>query len=380
MYFLAFGLVPLMQVGLNWWIAIPLLIFLFYFKSVQFTEFKVKYISSLSLIFVIIFIETVFNSNLETRAILRVSREILCVTLLCISMGSATTLKVKYREKVLYLTVQLVSIFLLIFSSIQLAAINRGINLSLPETWYPRKLIVASHLDFTYSHIRPSATFTEPSYLGLIGFSLMCICFYFMRSSHSSRFLFYLNFLTICISQSKSGIFFGLLLIAYHQIRYNDVKVFWFNKIEGRKIFIVLIFLLVTGIVFNILNFGTSSSIADRLFKPARLLSRFLYENPFGVPYYNRLISDISISQNESWVALSHNGIFNILFDYGIIGSALIYLLILSVRKEIPYILLLLFLGVQNGGFFDFDKVALFMLVNTSIQYINVQRSSYFER
>jgi hypothetical protein len=295
-------------------------------------------------------------------------------------MGSATTLKVKYREKVLYLTVQLVSIFLLIFSSIQLAAINRGINLSLPETWYPRKLIVASHLDFTYSHIRPSATFTEPSYLGLIGFSLMCICFYFMRSSHSSRFLFYLNFLTICISQSKSGIFFGLLLIAYHQIRYNDVKVFWFNKIEGRKIFIVLIFLLVTGIVFNILNFGTSSSFADRLFKPARLLSRFLYENPFGVPYYNRLISDISISQNESWVALSHNGIFNILFDYGIIGSALIYLLILSVRKEIPYILLLLFLGVQNGGFFDFDKVALFMLVNTSIQYINVQRSSYFER
>ena len=325
------------------------------------------------------FIVTIINSNFDNRASLRVSREILCVFLLLLSMQGTHLVKRKFNYRIFKALLMCITLALFLLTIVQFFAIRQGRNISLPENWYPRNLILATQLDFTYSNIRPSATFTEPSYLGLVAFAMMCIGYYLVKNRKSGSSILYLNFLTICISQSKAGIFFGLLLLFY---RIKDPLVNLKKKTSyslGRKVPVFITLSLVLSLYFNFMGLSESNSIADRITRPAAIIFRYIYNFPFGVPYYERLNSNILEEYSESWVALSHNGFFNLIFDYGFLGFVLAAVLFSNSRKELPQLLFLIFLGIQNGGFLDFDKVALYFVFKASLNSIDRFRFQDFD-
>lgn len=370
MIYLSIALLPLIQVGFNWWIGVSLIIILLIISSLNFQTISIKHQLFIYIACVGMFLETVINSGFESRAGLRVSREILCLLLIVYSMGTLMSARKSFNIQLFKTILACMSGFLLALTMIQFIAIREGRNITLPESWYPRTLLLATQIDFTYSNVRPSATFTEPSYLGLISFSMMCLGYYMVKHRMKGESIFYMNFLTICISQSKAGIFFGILLIFYrikNPLTELNQKT---SKSLNRNFPIFIAFCLVLVVYFNTLRLDESSSVADRLMHPASIILRYVYNFPFGIPYYERLNSNIFEDLSETWVAISHNGYINLIFDYGFLGFILVAILFSNSKKDFQHILLLIFLGIQNGGLLDFDKVALYFVVKSSCDSI----------
>jgi len=138
------------------------------------------------------------------------------------------------------------------------------------------------------------------------------------------------------------------------------------ENIESVKMVTVALPLTILGLVLFFFNFGSlndSTSIRDRIMIPARIGFDYFLKNPFGVPYYQRLEMPVFQFESTNWFALSHNGLLNLIFDYGIFGFLIVIVLILPLRKNGPLLLFFIYLGIQNGSFLDFDKAAIALLV-----------------
>ena len=112
-------------------------------------------------------------------------------------------------------------------------------------------------------------------------------------------------------------------------------------------------------------------SIFVRVFGPLQILPDFLFHHPLGLPY-SGLESRLSYYSNPLGIDASEylvNGLFNLFFEFGIIGFAL--LLVILIKQEV--ILVVYFLGsmLNNGSFLAPDKFAVigfFMLLYTGLR------------
>ena len=96
---------------------------------------------------------------------------------------------------------------------------------------------------------------------------------------------------------------------------------------------------------------------------PAQIGFDFFLAHPFGIPYYQRLEMPVLQFETANWFALSHNGLLNLIFDYGILGLLIIIVITIAFRNNGLLFLLFIYLGIQNGSFLDFDKAAIALFV-----------------
>jgi len=359
MIYFCFLLLPFIQLGINWWIGVPLLCLIIILVSLDFGNIADIKLGTFGLLAWMIVLATAFNSYGDSREILRAFREILVFLFMLVALSPVKFKRIIPEKVIKILLIVSTSVFLL--TLFQFFAIRFGFTVLLPESWYPRKLFTPTALDFKYSLVRPSATFTEPSYLGLFGFANLIIGVLLGKKYSTSKFLIYISVATIVLSQSKSGILFSMLLasiLIFARIRHENI--------ESVKMVTVALPLTILGLVLFFFNFGSlndSTSIRDRIMIPARIGFDYFLKNPFGVPYYQRLEMPVFQFESTNWFALSHNGLLNLIFDYGIFGFLIVIVLILPLRKNGPLLLFFIYLGIQNGSFLDFDKAAIALLV-----------------
>lgn len=361
MIYFCFLLLPFIQLGINWWIGVPLLSLIIILISLDFGKITDIKLGTFGLLTSAIVLTTAINSSGEPRDILRALREMLVFLLMLVAL-SPVEFKSKriVPDKVIKILL-IVSTSILLLTLFQFLAIRLGSTLLLPESWYPRNLFVPTALDFKYSLIRPSATFAEPSYLGLFAFAILTIGIFLRRSHAGADFLVYISAATIILSQSKSGIFFSIVLslvLIVTKLRNRNI--------DSVKVSSVIILVTTLGFLLFLSNFeriSDSTSIRDRILIPARIGFDVFLTNPFGIPYYRRLEMTVLQVENVNWFALSHNGLLNLVFDYGILGLLVIIVLAVNLRNHGLLFLLFIYLGIQNGSFLDFDKATISLLV-----------------
>lgn len=354
-------LLPFIQLGFNWWIGIPLLCLIIILISLDFGNFFNLNFGTFSLLASAIILATAINSSGDPRDILRALRELLVFLLMLVALSPIEFKPRKFIPEKAIKILCIVSLSIFLLTLFQFFAIRLGSTLLLPESWYPRKLFTPTALDFKYSLIRPSATFTEPSYLGLFAFATLTIGVFLRRSHSGANFLVYISAATIILSQSKSGIFFSILLFLVLIVTKLRNR-----SIDSVKVSTVIMLATILGFSLFVSNFARisdSTSVRDRITIPARIGFDVFLTNPFGIPYRRRLEMPVLQVENVNWFALSHNGLLNLIFDYGILGLLVVIVLAVNLRNKGLLFLLIIYLGIQNGSFLDFDKAVITLFV-----------------
>lgn len=363
MIYVGFFFFPLIQVGINWWIGVPLICLVIILLALDFRNISPVIFAIFGVLTWAIILSTAINGSGETRELLRAFRELLVLLLMLLALSP-----IEFKNKTL-IPERVLRIMCIVSSSIflltlfQYFSIRNGHTISLPESWYPRKLFTPTSLDFNYSHIRPSATFTEPSYLGLFAFANLITGVSLKSKYRDANYLIFISVATIILSQSKSGIVLSILLfvvLVIAKLRNENI-----NSLKMPKVALPLFIFSVFLFFFNISHINDSASIRDRILIPVRIGFNFFLSHPFGIPYYQRLEMPVMQLQTANWFALSHNGLLNLVFDYGCLGLFVITILAFSLRNEGLLFLLFIYLGIQNGSFLDFDKavIALYVVI-----------------
>jgi hypothetical protein len=216
--------------------------------------------------------------------------------------------------------------------------------------------------DLLYSPVRPSGTFSEPSYLGLVSISFMVISGFSKNPHKHSGFIFFINFFTIILCQSRSALIYaGFLLIIY--IYRNKNK----NNFYSKGLVFPFILLIGIGSISFILetisSVQGSISIQNRIYAPLGSVLTFLVSNPLGIPFYDRLNQFQDINRGVTWDMVSHNSIFNFFFSYGFVGILIIFQIIILAKGDKVLMLILFASLMQNGSFLNFDKFFLIFVV-----------------
>lgn len=366
MIYFGFFILPFIQLGINWWIGVPLICLVIILLSLDYENISQIDFSSFGFLCCAIILSTALNSSGDTRELLRAFRELLVFLfiILAISPIEFKNSKLIPQKVIRILCIISSSIFLL--TLFQFISIRFGHTISLPESWYPRKLFAPTTLDFNYSHVRPSGTFTEPSYLGLFTFAILTTGVSLKSKYKGANFLIYSSLITIALSQSKSGIVFSILLflsLIANRLRNQDL-----DTLKISTVSLSALFLGTALFFFNIARINDSSSIRDRVFIPVRIVSNYFLSHPFGIPYYERLDLPVIQLQTSNWFELSHNGLLNLIFDYGIFGLLILMFIVLALRNQGLLFLLVVYLGIQNGSFLDFDKAVIALYTATFLR------------
>lgn len=361
MVYLLFSLLPFIQIGINWWIGIPLFCLILLLISLKFGSNSEINFAFFGFLAGSIILATAINSSGDTRELLRALRELLVFLFMLLALSPIVFKDRKFLPEKMIRILCLVSLSILLLTLFQFVAIRSGYTFSLPESWYPRKLFTPTSLDFNYSQIRPSATFTEPSYLGLFSYAILTMGVLLRRKYQNANFLIYTSVVTIALSQSKSGILFSCLLFSslfIANLRNRNIESLRISTVLPLiSILVVILFL------FNFQGLGESASVQDRILIPTQIVFHFFLSHPFGIPYYQRLELPVLQLETTNWFALSHNGLLNLIFDYGILGVIVIITISLALRNDGVLFLFFIYLGIQNGSFLDFDKAVLALSV-----------------
>ena len=346
--------IPFLQLGVNWWVTISLLAAIYFaIRVVRIRETQSAFIDSVLLCTLAgMLLSIAVTSQSTHHDLIRVFREgLLLLLFVQFSTGSLiiNSQSLHALPKFLFCT----SAIELLFTAIQFFRLRQGSFFTLPPELYgDRGGILPSFQDLIYSPIRPTGTFSEPSYLGLICIGLL-ICALSIKSQDKMRLtLLAMNSLTILLSQSKLG-YAGLIIVLAIIMRKRSAL----RKI--RFIDLLILFSLTILIVYLLKSSGaqTSSSFGSRFRAPFNIVPSFVMENPFGFPFHLHTSSLVNSKENLIWNDILHNSFYNFIFSYGISFVLIIFLIYWPVRKDPMLILFITLAIIQNGSFLDFDKL-----------------------
>jgi hypothetical protein len=262
-------------------------------------------------------------------------------------------------EILLNRTILVISVLQLTLVVIQLLFINQGNWLGPDPGWFAgRGGVIPDALDLRYSYIRPSGTFSEPSYLGLVSLTFMVISGYSNDRIRNNSKIFFLNLIIVILSQSKLALLFAAIYLVLYFYRNLTIKEKQYRGILFP--FFNIGFILSYGFLNQTVTSSKGSlSIELRLFKPFQIIFDFVLSNPLGTAFYSRIDGIADIESGISWEAISHNSIFNLVFSYGLVGFFIIFLILRIANGDVIIKIFLIAALLQNGSFLDFDKLFL---------------------
>ena len=354
-------LLPILQFGFSWWINVSTLACLLILIKLRIDRVHIKSLvlsPYIALVF-LMYLTYLSQDFGNIHSFLRVSREALVLLLMLLLMGkfekwNTSELNLKFDN--VLLLISFCELFLVI---IQFIGIKKGIWFGPSSDWFAgRGNVIPTILDLRYSKIRPSGTFSEPSYLGIICISLMMMSGFNKRLNKKNFMILYLNYLIIILSQSKSALLFGSILLFLHYKRSDGGIKFYYRSLIV-PIFVILS-LLNSVFLLGILSSSKGSlSIQNRIFRPFEMLFGYLMSNPLGSSFYKRIYGLADNVSGLTWESVLHNSFFNLIFSYGIVGFFLIFGILRFSKRDKIVLLYLVSAMLQNGSFLDFDKLYL---------------------
>jgi hypothetical protein len=232
-------------------------------------------------------------------------------------------------------------------------------------------------LALLYSSLRPSGTFAEPSYLGGVCLSLIFAISPLLMQKRSVQLLSALLLLIVVISRSLSGmLFIFVYLLVYMRGALRSPAVFY-----GCVVSLLGILLAVTltdnPISDRLLSGGDyDASIMGRIFGPLEAIPKILPLYPLGIPLAPFQGMGYSFSHDLAAGEMTHNGLFNLVINYGFVGFLLGGVVLFSFRSTEAMVYILA-LSIQNGGFLTVDKfviVALSIMLHNSLRVLILER------
>ncbi|MVT53320.1 hypothetical protein GPL17_22880 [Bradyrhizobium yuanmingense] len=232
-------------------------------------------------------------------------------------------------------------------------------------------------LALLYSNLRPSGTFAEPSYLGGICLSLIFAISPLLKKKRSVQLLVALLVAIVAISRSLSGILFIFLYLSiYMRAALRSPAIFYGCVVS---LFGILLAVTLTDnpISDRLLTEGNyDASIMGRIFGPLEAIPKILPQYPLGIPLAPFQNMGYSFSGNLAAAEMTHNGLFNLIINYGLVGFLLVGVILFSFRNT-EVLVYVLALSIQNGGFLTVDK---FVIIALSIMLHNSLRASTPQR
>ena len=356
---------PFIQFGLSWWVNVGslgcLILILASIRNLKKWPFRVDgFTISILLLMAVVFIWQDFG---DLHSFLRISREALVFFLLFFFNQrdkSLITVKSTSNLDKALLGVIVIEFVLVI---VQLFSLQRGVWVGPNADWLAgRGNLIPTALDLQYSKLRPSGTFSEPSYLGVVCLSVLVLISSQPLQTFNRKVTYFLSIFTIVLCQSKSALFFGILILVIQGMRNQKLRQ---GRVENfaLPIFILCIFPLWSVIGGTIESSRSSISIQNRIFDPLTYSANFMLEHPLGVSFYERISSLVDSNIGLTWGAISHNSFFNFMFSYGFVGVLIFLRILYLARGDLISLIYLFALLLQNGGFLDFDKLFLITVV-----------------
>lgn len=255
---------------------------------------------------------------------------------------------------------------LFLFAAVQNVAGRKGISLYMPKGLYVNKddgMLAGAWVEHAHEHgydfsIRPTAFYSEPSYLGGVSLLLNFICLYTLEGRR--RMVASLAAIATCAAAQT---FYGALAnvavtVAFHHRRIDKMLIISVAMV-ALSLFALPLFAAEPGRLENILA-GRDVSTGLRVTQPFELLGYVLAHDPFGIP---QSLAKEFFEQRGLIVRFEdvpfHNGALNLIFSYGWPGFVVVGLLLAATGSPICALFLLL-LMCQNGASLDYDKI--FML------------------
>ncbi|GAB7522863.1 hypothetical protein [Paraburkholderia sp. 2C] len=248
---------------------------------------------------------------------------------------------------------------------LQSVAGRKGISLYVPTKFFINSndvSLAASWVEQAREHgydfkIRPSASFSEPSYLGGVSLFLNFVCLHTLRGR--ARLVANMSALLACvISQTMFGLVANLIIMGAFYHRHINKSVMLCVAALGLATLALPIFAAEPSRIERILS-GNDVSAGLRVFQPFQVLNHVLWEVPFGVPTTASLEYFIRVGMVQRFEdAPFQNGAFNVLFAFGWLGFVVLAMFLRTTGGGICALFLLL-LFCQNGAPFDFDKIVM---------------------
>jgi hypothetical protein len=220
--------------------------------------------------------------------------------------------------------------------------------------------------------IRPSAFYSEPSYLGFI-----CLCLYMLRHRDGAvrnNLTAFVLLLVLCLmARTASGVILLSTLVYGANIRFVATKMRYYLGVA-------IIFGLV--IYFGLPYFTRTLQSTDvaneesgyiRLIFPLKCIKAVLLHEPLGVPRPELPAFLREYLAEEATNASYDNGIANAFIFHGVFGLGIFACLIFMLRNGL-LILFVLLCGFPNGALFGFDKAVMISLV--ILAYMQTKRKS----
>lgn len=252
------------------------------------------------------------------------------------------------------------------FAAVQNVAGHKGISLYMPKQLYVNKddgMLAGAWVEHARDHgydfsIRPTAFFSEPSYLGGVSLLLNFICLYTLEGRR--RMVASLAAIATCAAaQTFYGAIANVAITASFHHRRIDKVVVISVAILALSLFALPLFAAEPGRLEKILA-GQDVSTGLRVTQPFELLGYVLAHDPFGIP---QSLAKEFFEQRGLIVRFEdvpfHNGALNLIFSYGWPGFVIVALLLIATGSPICALFLVLLL-CQNGASLDYDKI--FML------------------
>ncbi len=189
-------------------------------------------------------------------------------------------------------------------------------------------------LALLYSNFRPSGTFAEPSYLGGVCLSLIFAISPLLKKGRSVQLLVALLIVIVLISRSLSGILFIFLYLSIHMRSVLRSPAILYGCVVLLLGILLVVALTDNPISDRLLNGGDYDlSIMGRIFGPLEAIPRILPLYPLGIPLAPFQEMGYSFSRDLTAGEMTHNGLFNLIINYGFAGFLLVGVILSSFRS-----------------------------------------------
>ena len=226
---ISLSLLPFMQLGLNFYVSIQILIFLLVISLISAKDFSrnLTYGSILFLLMIIpILIDSVYDFN---QSFFYTIRLYFCfITMISFIKNSNNF---DYFNYDLSRILSIVSFGLLIFTLLQFFSFTNGSLMTIPREWYiMNSETLTNELNVMYGS-RPSASFGEPSYLGFISLSIYVIVLKRFSPSIYKKITVFSLWCIILLSSTFSGLLsFVIISVIYlkKHLNYYTIQILIF--------------------------------------------------------------------------------------------------------------------------------------------------------
>lgn len=362
---LLLALLPFVQLGFSYWVSVAVALAVLLLARAQRAAYLGLGSAPLWLLIIpLMFIPLLVEGGEDfTQDLLRIAREAIFFALLLAVVRGSFLRPIPVDGPLIMRAVTLLAALLLGYTALQFIALGGGRYVGIPASFFAQDVkTIPSLLSLRYSHIRPAATFSEPSYLGFIMLSLLLLALPTSRRKFGYPTLIAMVVVCGLLSQAASFVLFagiiGALAVAQQSSR------------RGWGLMLPLVVLAIAGLaaygsdvgVLSRVFAGASAqgdySIFVRIFGPLQALPTFIADHPLGLPFSKLEVAmapytlPMGISPHEFLM----NGFYNLFFEFGVFG-VLIFAALMSIRDNIvrAYIVACMFF---DGGFLAIDKLA----------------------